>query len=152
MRDPIHLKDELNNHPVIERMLFNKAPFARYINREIVAIDEQAKIIEMTFTALPQWANYRGHVQGGFVCAMLDCLLGSAGTFNLPKSHAVTTVEMKTTYIAPTPIGPLKGVGQLVHQGNSLIFTEAKLLDFENQLLATASSTLKILRINQSKD
>lgn len=129
--------------------LFNRVkpgwpPVSAYMSRELVDVTEDGELY-MRFLARPEWANGRGDVQGGCVAAMLDAVLGAAGISNLPPSKSVATVEMKVSYMRPTPIGVLYGVGRVVHQGGSTVFVEGELLDTGGQLLAASTSTLRII-------
>lgn len=119
-------------------------PVSAYMSRELVEVCEEG-CLYMRFVARPEWANGRGDVQGGCVAAMLDAVLGAAGISHLPAQKSVATVEMKISYMRPTPVAVLYGVGRVLHQGGSTVFVAGELLDTEGELLAAATSTLRIV-------
>ena len=57
----------------------------------------------------------------------------------------VVTVEMKTTFMRPTP-GTLIARGKLLHQTRSFAFTEGGIYNDAGHLLAHATGTFKFVR------
>ena len=47
-------------------------PAAVLLGWELVAVDPEEGTIEVAFTATEQFTNPAGHIQGGFLAAMLD--------------------------------------------------------------------------------
>lgn len=54
----------------------SRRPAAVILGWELEAIDPDAGTIELSFTASERFVNPAGHVQGGFLAAMLDDTLG----------------------------------------------------------------------------
>ena len=92
-----------------------------------------------------RFANPAGVVQGGFVGAMADSAMGSAAiTFARAAGRSVlsSSVEMKTSYLAPVRVGAmLECTAVVVSGGRRVAFAEAELVDDAGTTVARASST-----------
>jgi len=118
----------------------------------LIAVDPVAGTMDAEFQAVPQFTNAVGTVQGGIITAMLDDVMSYAGTAFLDGTHMLPTLEMKTTFIRPAPVGPLFGAGRLVHRGRDFVFLEGVLKGEGNRLLASATATARILPIPSQKE
>ena len=101
---------------------------------------------ELTFVGRPEFANLAGAVQGGFVCAMLDSTASCALLADLELDQFAPTIELKTNFLRPVPLGNITGRGRVVHRGGTIAFLEGALYDPSDTLLATATVTAKIVR------
>jgi uncharacterized protein (TIGR00369 family) len=92
-----------------------------------------------------RFANPAGIIQGGFIGAMADSAMGSATvTFARASGRKVfsSNVEMKTTFMAPGPVGAmLECRAAVVSGGARVAFTEAEVVDDQGHTVARASST-----------
>ncbi|MGH9080152.1 MAG: PaaI family thioesterase [Acidimicrobiales bacterium] len=92
-----------------------------------------------------RFANPAGIIQGGFIGAMADSAMGSATvTFARATGRRVfsSNVEMKTTFMAPVPVGALLECRAVVVSGGARVaFTEAEVVDDGGRTVARASST-----------
>jgi uncharacterized protein (TIGR00369 family) len=92
-----------------------------------------------------RFANPAGIIQGGFIGAMADSAMGSATvTFAAASGRRVfsSNVEMKTSFIAPVPVGArLECRATVISGGARVAFTEAEVLDDRGRMVARASST-----------
>ena len=66
------------------------------------------------------------------------CMLG--------KVAIVATLEIKVSYLEVTRQGELFARGTIVRNGKTITFLEAELRDADGKLLATASSTARVIR------
>lgn len=99
-------------------------------------------------------------VQGGIVAAILDdvtwmalqCELMKDSSEFSPESLYTPTVsiEIKTSYLKPTPLGPLLATGKVLQVGAVVAFVEGVLYAGEDATLtkplACMSSTVRIFR------
>ncbi len=92
----------------------------------------------------PAFDNSSGLIQGGILAAMLDNVMSRAVGQRLDDGQIIQTLEMKTTFIGPAPIGPVIGEGQVVRQGRSIVFLEGRIFSEAGDLLVTSSSTAKL--------
>jgi uncharacterized protein (TIGR00369 family) len=92
-----------------------------------------------------RFANPAGTIQGGFIGAMADSAMGSATvTFAAASGRRVfsSNVEMKTSFMAPVPVGTqLECRATVISGGSRVAFTEAEVVDDRGRTVARASST-----------
>ena len=103
--------------------------------------DQEQKAV-MQFDARPEFCHSGGKVvQGGFITAWMDAAMAHAVRQASHGESSAMTLELKVTFIA--------AVGRVVSMGRSVAFLEGQLLDGRGKLLATSSSTAKLVRINR---
>lgn len=108
-------------------------------------VDPETATSRLTFDAPDTLANMMGFVQGGFVAAMLDSSMGLALRSVMPKGSTGSTLEMKVSYLRPARIGRLIGSGRVLQRGRTIAFLEGELHDASGELLAKATSTVRIV-------
>jgi len=119
---------------------------------KLIAVDPVAGTLNAEFQGAPQFMNAGGTIQGGIITAMLDDVMSYAGTAFPDGTHMLPTLEIKTTFIRPAPVGPLFGAGRLVHRGRDFTFLEGALKGDGDRLLASATATARILPIPSQKE
>ena len=77
--------------------------------------------------------------------AMLDDTLGAAVATTLAPNEFALSLEIKVNFLRPAALAPLIGEGSVTRRGRSVAFVEGALRDEANELLATATSTVRIL-------
>jgi uncharacterized protein (TIGR00369 family) len=102
--------------------------------------------IEVFFEAGAQFLNPMGHIQGGFLAAMLDDTLGPALVSTLAPGEFAPTLELKISFLRPAKPGRLVGRGRVVHRGGTIAFLAGDLFDAEGLQLASATATARVLR------
>ena len=102
--------------------------------------------IRIRYMGTPAFDNSSGLIQGGILAAMLDNVMSRAVVQRMEDDQIIQTLEMKTTFIAPAPIGPVIGEGQIVRQGRSIVFLEGRIFNEAGDLLVTSSSTAKLAK------
>jgi uncharacterized protein (TIGR00369 family) len=109
---------------------------------EVVGLSQSDKRVEAMFDASEAFTNPMGHIQGGYLCAMLDDVMSLAGVVASGLTHLMPTLEMKTSFLRPALPGPkLRAVGRVVKWGKTIAFTEGELFDDQGRLLAKATGT-----------
>ena len=121
-------------------------PAVELLGYSLISADPSLGVAEASFVGRPEFLNLLGSVQGGFVTAMLDAVASTALLAQLPSDQFAPTLELKTSFLRPVPAGELLGRGRVVHRGRSIAFLEGELRDPSGDLLATATSTVKIVR------
>ncbi len=101
------------------------------------------------FTGTPGEHAYNpiGTVHGGYAATLLDSACGCAVHTRLSATQAYTTLELKVAYHKPITrdTGPLRAEGRVISFGRRAAFAEAKLVDAEGRLYASATSTLLVI-------
>jgi uncharacterized protein (TIGR00369 family) len=90
--------------------------------------------------------NPIGGVHGGYAATLLDSACGCAVHSRLDADQAYTTLELKIAYHRgmTEASGTVRAEGSIVSIGRRVGFAEARLVDGEGRLCATATSTLLI--------
>ena len=103
--------------------------------------------IRIQFEASRDFTNPMGNVQGGFLAAMLDDTLGPALATTFEPDEFAPTLELKVNFLRPARPGTLIGTGWVVHRGGTVAFLQGELHSADGQLLATASATARMIRV-----
>jgi uncharacterized protein (TIGR00369 family) len=112
----------------------------------LISVDPDAGTIEVSFTATDQFVNPAGHVQGGFLAAMLDDTLGPALVATLGEDGWAPTIELHVRFLSPARPGELRGRGRVVQRGRDIAFLAGELLDARGETIATATATAIVRR------
>jgi len=103
---------------------------------------------EVTVDGIPGEEHYNplGAVQGGYAATLLDFACGYATLSLLPEGTAFGTLELKVSYHRPltAATGAVRATAKILTLGRRTAFAEARLVDGEGRLYASASSTLLI--------
>ncbi len=120
------------------------------LGMRVVHADSEGGSLTMQFEAKPEFLNPMGNVQGGFLAAMLDCTMSPALASTLTSEQMCPTLELKVSFLRrPARQGQITGTGRVVHKTNSVAFLEGELRDPENQVVATATATARIIRFQR---
>ena len=100
------------------------------------------------FEGHPSEAVYNpiGTVHGGYAAALLDSACGCAVHSKLSPTQGYTTLELKVAYhkAMTSQTGLVRAEGRVLTFGRRAAFSEAKLIDAQGRLLASATSTLLV--------
>lgn len=90
--------------------------------------------------------NPIGTVHGGYAATLLDSACGCAVHSRLDATQAYTTLELKVAYhkAIVRDTGVLRAEGRVLSMGRRAAFAEARLIDAEGRLYASATSTLLV--------
>ena len=92
-----------------------------------------------------RFTNRAGVVQGGVLAAMLDEGMALAVVAMEDFRIVVPTLELKVSFVAPARPGRFVAEGQVVRKGRSVAFVEGRLYDAAGELVATASTTMRVV-------
>ena len=122
-----------------------RPPCAELLGWEVVEARPADGWIRIRFEGRPEFVNPAGHIQGGFLAAMLDDTMGPAMFIYSEGRMFTPTIELHVSYLAPAGPGPLYGEGQVVQAGKSIAFLEGKLTDATGTLLARATASARLV-------
>ena len=123
------------------------APCHHLLGRRVIRAEHDSGRSELTFEAPEEFTNGMGNVQGGLLAAMLDSVMGAAISTVLAEGERPPTLEMKISFIQPAKVGTIGGTARVVHRGKSVAFVEGELRSASGALLATGTSTARIIRV-----
>lgn len=127
---------------LLDRMNTRVPPTTLLLGTQILAIDSAAGTVRMSFRPTPEMGNPMGHVQGGFIVAMLDDCAAVAAVVKSGTRIVVPTIELKASFFGPAKLGEtLFGEGRCVKLGKRVAFMEADLKDAQGKLLARLSTS-----------
>lgn len=94
--------------------------------------------------------NPLGTVHGGYAATLLDSACGCAVHSKLTEKEAYTTLELKISYHKAITKNTrlLRAEGNVLSLGRRAAFADARLIDAEGRLYASATSTLLIFGRN----
>jgi uncharacterized protein (TIGR00369 family) len=144
MNRPIPPAPECPSPPSVFDRLGPKPPAAERLGWHLIAFDKEEGWARIAFAGRPEFANPRGHVQGGFLAAMLDEAMGSALILATDAAFLGSTVSMTIDFVRPAPIGPIEGEGRVTSLGRTVAFLEGRLSGPDGRLLARATASCKL--------
>jgi uncharacterized protein (TIGR00369 family) len=117
---------------------------AATLNIRFTLIDADAGTIETTFEAGAAFTNPAGHVQGGFLAAMLDDTMGPALAATLAAGEIAPTLNLNVSFERPAKVGTLSGKGRVQRRGRDVCFLAGELYqDGERVASATATALVR---------
>jgi len=121
-------------------------PFAQALRAQLLRVNREAGLVELSFEPDGSFLQGLGMIQGGIVCAMLDFAMAFAVMARLPAGEAATTVNINVSYLRAVRRSVVQATGSLDRLGKNMAFARAHLAASDGTLLATATSTLAVLR------
>lgn len=119
---------------------------------QLIEMDVKAGTARVEFAGKPEFANPTGYIQGGFLSAMLDDVMGMMGMLKVaPKSFA-STIDLHVHYLRPVRVGKIEVAARITNKGPSVMFAEADLYDCRGKISAKATSALAITPLQIKAD
>ena len=129
----------------VMRKTKNWPPSAQILGISVVEVDQESGRLVAEFDAKPDFCNPLGIIQGGFLTAMLDETISLTGVTYSGRTSTVPTLEMKVSFLKAVKPGKIRAEGRVVRFGKTVAFLEGSLFSQEGELVATASSTAKVV-------
>jgi uncharacterized protein (TIGR00369 family) len=125
---------------VKERML----PFARLLGIEFISASPERIVAELTVRE--DLCTRPAVLHGGAIMAFADTLGAVATVVNLPEGAGTTTIESKTNFIAPAPVGTrVIGESIPVHRGKRTMIWQTRISTPEGRLVALTTQTQLVI-------
>ena len=128
----------------LARIAAEPLPFAELLGIEFVSATAERIVARMTVRA--DLCTRPAVLHGGAIMAFADTL-GAVGTIaNLPEGAGTTTIESKTNFIAPAPVGiQIIGEATPVHRGRRTMIWQTRVANTEGRLIALVTQTQLVL-------
>lgn len=120
------------------------APTLQTTLGQVRVVTEEPGRAVIEYEVGPQMCHSGGVAQGGFVCGWIDSAMAHASIALLPEMTPMS-LEMKVSYFAPARPGLVIAEGWIERRGRATCFAEGQLLDPKGQVLAKASSTIRLI-------
>lgn len=119
--------------------------FSRFLGIDLISYSRDR--IDAALVVREEMANRNGLLHGGAIMAFADNLGGTAASLNLPEGAMTTTVESKTNFLRPVPIGHrANAVCVPLHRGRTTSVWQTSVHDEDGRLAAVVTQTQMTLR------
>jgi 1,4-dihydroxy-2-naphthoyl-CoA hydrolase len=119
--------------------------FSRFLGIELIRYSPDR--IEAELVVREEMANRNGLLHGGAIMAFADNLGGTAASLNLPEGAMTTTLESKTNFLRPVPIGHrARAVCIPLHRGRTTSVWQTTVHDEDGKVAAVVTQTQMTLR------
>lgn len=145
---PSHGALQMTDQDIVDGFNAQLPTFMKFFNAEIIDVDVAAATCTFAFDVSTDYCHSVNVVQGGFITSMLDAAMSHA-LFAIEGGRGlinVSSLEIKTSYLAPTLAGKMTALGRVRKAAYKTAFLEAELFNAEGELTATTSSVAKIVR------
>ena len=124
---------------------FTAPPSSKLLGWHLLDVRPKDGWIRIGFEGRKEFCNPAGSVQGGILSAMLDETMGPA-VFVMTEGKLYTaTITMTVNFLAPAKPGPIVGEANVIQIGKSIAFVEGKLMAEDGRVLATATTSLRLI-------
>lgn len=97
--------------------------------------------VVLELIAGPQHRHGGGVVQGGVITQIADAAMGMSLATLQEDGMWNTTIELKINFLRPFVEGRLRAIGRVIQMRQTLLFSEADVVDDRGRVIARASST-----------
>jgi 1,4-dihydroxy-2-naphthoyl-CoA hydrolase len=124
-------------------------PFAKLMGMEITHVSRDKVVAELFVR--DELENRMGVLHGGAVMAFADNLGGTATMANLPDGARTATIESKTNFFTPIPIGDTAHAECTpLHRGRSTMVWQTRITRNDGKLCAIVTQTQIIIRAEKA--
>ncbi len=128
----------MNDRP--DRDAKAQPPFAKLMGMNIIHLSPDKVVAELFVR--DDLENRMGILHGGAIMAFADNLGGTATTANLPPGARTATIESKTNFFAPIPIGDTAYAECTpLHRGRSTMVWQTRITRKDGRLCAIVTQT-----------
>ena len=120
-------------------------PAAQLLGWRLLDTLPQEGWIKVGFDGKREFCNPAGFVQGGLLTAMLDDTMGPAAFIMTDGKFYTTTISLTVNFMASARPGPLVAEARVIQLGKTIAFMEGKLTAEDGTLIATATTTARLL-------
>jgi acyl-CoA thioesterase len=112
---------------------------------KVLTLDAETGRSRVEFTCKPEMCHSGGVAQGGFVTGWIDAAMAHACIARYTTAYWIATLELKVSFFKPTPPGRVIAEGWIERGGKQTVFAEGQLLDEHGEVLAKATSTIRLV-------
>ena len=130
--------------PLLDALQSRLPEYPRALGMEYTEVSTDRLVAEITVRE--DMANGNGTIHGGALMTFADTLGAMATILNIPRDKSTTTLESKTNFIGPAPVGTrLIGEATPLHRGRRTQIWETKITTAEGKLVAKVTQTQLVL-------
>ncbi|HXG95108.1 MAG TPA: PaaI family thioesterase [Blastocatellia bacterium] len=141
------MQENLDILPMLQEKL---PPFSRLLGIKFLSASTERLVAEMAIRE--ELCTTPAILHGGAIMAFADTLGACATVINLRDGFGTTTIESKTNFFAPAPVGS-KIVGECLplHRGKRTMAWQTKITNEQGKLIAVVTQTQIVLEPQPSK-
>jgi uncharacterized protein (TIGR00369 family) len=125
-------------------------PFAEFMGMKITHLSKDKVEAEMPMRE--ELNNRLGMMHGGAIMAFADNLGGTAASANLTAGERTATIESKTNFFAPIPVGDVaRAECTPLHRGRTTMVWQTKITRNDGRLCALITQTQIVIPDERSK-
>ena len=123
--------------------------FAEHMPTQVVERGPNGVVLETEFT--PLHLNAAGTVHGGILASLFDIAITGAAKASVNNGVGTfgITLSLTMNFIQPVTSGHARCESAVTGGGNRTKFVDAKLFDSQGQLAATATSTVRVIDLEE---
>jgi uncharacterized protein (TIGR00369 family) len=128
----------------LQRLQQTTLPFAELLGIKFLTASKERVTAEMLVRE--ELCTRPAVLHGGAVMAFADTLGAAATVLNLPEGAWTTTIESKTNFLAPAPVGTrVLGESLPVHRGRRTMVWQTRIATAEGRAVALVTQTQMVL-------
>ena len=128
----------------LERLQQSHLPFAELLGVRYTSASKERVTAELVVRE--DLCTRPAVLHGGAIMAFADTLGAAATILNLPEGTWTTTIESKTNFLAPAPVGgTVVGETTPVHRGRRSMVWQTRVSSAEGRLVALVIQTQMVL-------
>jgi uncharacterized protein (TIGR00369 family) len=135
---------EIVNPAYVEELkaVVKKSPYPRHMAMELdhIELDGANIVLHLAEYHLQPF----GIVHGGVIATLIDTATFWAAFLRLPEDAGLVNVDLKLNYLQPVTDGRITARGTCMRSGSSISYSEAKVFDENERLVAHGTSTLMV--------
>lgn len=119
-------------------------PFLDFLNVSLVDLSEGRACFRMSVR--PEYLQGAKIMQGGLIVALADEAIAHAMMTQLNPDEGLTTIELKSNFLAGVTDGELLAEATVFKKGQSLIIGDCLVKDSEGKNICRVSATFMLLK------
>lgn len=121
-------------------------PSGRLLGLKLQSFERGRATVE--FRPQPEFLNFAGTVQGGFLTAFADSAMGAALATVCEDDETWATLELKINFLRPAQQdgNVLTCTAKVMHKGKTIAFLEAEMFDARSNMVAKVTASFSIKR------
>ena len=120
-------------------------PSSKLLGWHLIDARPEQGWVRIGFDGRNDFCNPAGFVQGGILSAMLDDTMGPA-VFVMTDGRLYTaTITLNVNFLAPARLGKIVGEANVTQLGRTVAFVEGRLMDENGAVLATATTSARLV-------
>ena len=120
-------------------------PSSKLLGWHLIDARPEEGWVRIGFDGRKDFCNPAGFVQGGILSAMLDDTMGPAVFVMTDGKLYTATITMTVNFLAPAKPGRIVGEATVTQLGRTVAFVEGRLMSEDGTVLATASTSARLV-------